>query len=230
MSLNTYNQTACEEFVYNTKLDHAIHTKYGNYVALNFDRVYQWSDYRPGTPRLRAVTGIIPCASFYYLKFLLDICPLQIVDIGCGMNFFKNVIPGIHGIDGVGNFADETDFFDSNFAKSRQEFYPAAISIDALHFVSIENFHTRVIEFSNIIATGGRGYISMNASRLLNHTSDDQKQQLFGTIKPQWIQIEEYIDQEIKKLPLDLLVVDNFIHNHPDEFVDGNIRLVFKKT
>jgi len=39
--------------------------KYGNYVHLDFQHVYQWNTPFPATPRLREVAGKIPCASFW---------------------------------------------------------------------------------------------------------------------------------------------------------------------
>ena len=82
--------------------------------------------------------------------------------------------------------------------------------------------------FAKIIKSGGRGFITFNACRMLESTSADELNSLFGSTTPTPMQVEEYIDQEIKKLNLNLLVVDNFVSELVDEFVEGNIRLVFE--
>jgi hypothetical protein len=178
---------------------------------------------------LGVLTRVLPCASFYYLNYLVENQPTVIADIGCGVNFFKDIIPGIVGIDGHGKFADIIDFFDEDFSHGHTDYFDCAFSIDALHFISICKFYDRIMQFANIIKPGGRGYIAMNVARLMNDTSTVEKIELFNTLDPTPAQLATYIDQQLKKLTLRLLVVDNLILDCYDEYMDGNIRIVFEK-
>jgi hypothetical protein len=152
----------------------------------------------------------------------------KIVDIGCGINFFKNILPNVIGIDSCQE-ADVNDFFDRTFSIGNTNQHKYAISIDALHFIPITDFYNRVLEFENIIQPGGRGYLAMNCARLVDNTNHNTLLKLFSTKQPTNKQLANYIDQEIRKLPLKFLVIDNLILDCYDEFIDGNIRLVFEK-
>jgi hypothetical protein len=64
---------------------------------------------------------------------------------------------------------------------------------------------------------------------MIERTSAEDLLTLFNTADPSVEEIAKYIDQEIQRLPMKLLVVDNLITDCYDEFVDGNIRIVFEK-
>lgn len=225
--MRPYNENLCRQIV-TEKYETLIRKKFGNYVSLDFQHVYGWIDYRPDTPRLRAVSGIIPCASFYYLDFLIANNPDVIYDIGCGMNFFKGIVPNIVGIDGDWN-PDIWDVFDEEFANNHKNFFQKAFTINALHFCSILDFCKRINDFAETIAPGGQGYIAMNAARMMEHTNDDIKIRMFGKVDPEVTVVSDYFDNEIKKLNLNFLVAENLIDHRYDECIDGNIRLIFQK-
>lgn len=230
LALRIYDRDACQKIV-KEKYEHLIRAKFGNYVQLNFDQLYQWGDFYPDTPRLRAVSGLVPCATFYYTEFLTELQPEIIYDIGCGINFFKDILPNVVGIDGVGDFFDINDIFDDDFIKGHQQFFKAVMSVNALHFIPLTYFKTRIIEFSSVIDKFGRGYIALNTSRMFEHTSPDDKKLLFGTHDPSLSQIASFIDAELKTLCNDLnfLVIENIIEKQFDDCIDGNIRLVIEK-
>ena len=214
-----------------TKFDHNIKKKFGKWIAYDYNKVYDFykGSYKTDTPRELAILSVIPCASFYYLNYLIELNPNRIGDIGCGMNFFKDIIPGIFGIDESGTEADCKESFDNSFSiKYENQFY-CAFSIDALHFVPITEFYNQIMRFLNIIQPGGRGYIALNSARLIDSSSEELLLKTFDTLTPTKNQVADYINEQIKKLPIDWLVIDNFITNTVDEFVDGNIRLVFNK-
>lgn len=237
--LNPYNEGVCRQVVQSLKP--AIFKKFGSYIFLDFKKFYTdvYNPWRQGTPRLGAILSTLPCASFYYLNFLLELNPEKIVDLGCGINFFKGIIPNIHGVDPVRiankgyefDFfgADEIDHFDSEYIKNRQNCFESIFSIDALHFVPINTLSSRIREFVSIIRPGGRGYLSLNAAMLIENTPESNLVELFGTVTPSPEQVENYVTDEIQHLDINFLVIDLCIVEKFQEFIDGNIRLVIQK-
>tara|TARA_R110000772_G_scaffold244101_1_gene357134 strand:- start:132 stop:860 length:729 start_codon:yes stop_codon:yes gene_type:complete len=236
-TINPYDKEVCMQLV-EKKYKQLIKQKYGNYVHLCFDSIYTWTDILGDTPRLRTITGQIPCATFYYTEFLVNIKPDNIYDIGCGMNFFKDVLPNVIGIDGNDpvdrNISDAAKYdikgvFDDVFVAEHENQFQAVMSIDALHFIPLTDFTQRVLDFARIIKPRGRGYLAMNAARMCECTNKAVLLQLTGSAKRDANLISQYIDREICKLPLDFLVVDTLVDKQSDEYMDGNIRLVIQK-
>lgn len=229
-TLNPYDAEQCKHIVL-SKFDASIEKKFNKWRVNDYRKIHTFDDdiRRRDTPRYSIILCVVPCAAFYYLNYLLEICPENIVDIGCGMNFFKDIIPGLIGIDCTGSEMDLCDVFDNTFSVGHTDQFTCAFSIDALHFIPITEFYNRVMEFANIIQPGGRGYLALNSARMLEHTSNTTRLEIFNTTNPSNEQIANYIDQEINKLQIKWLVIDNLIIEQPDEFIDGNIRLVFEK-
>jgi len=229
LQLNPYDKEICQAVV--KKFNELIKNKYGRFTQNDFRKFYEFDDtiHHRSTPRYGSVVGIIPCASFYYLNKLLEIESSEIADIGCGMNFFKEIIPGIIGFDGHGKDHDVEDLFDDVFSTKHANFFQCAFSIDSLHFIPITDFYDRVISFANIIKPNGRGYLAMNVARMVEFTDKKILNELFDTTNPNREQLSNYINQKIKMLPLNFLVIDILITEKYDEYMDGNIRLVFEK-
>lgn len=225
--LNPYDKTRCQQIV-KGKYEKLIHQKFGNYVHLCFEKNYKWTNNWLNSPRLRALTGQISCASFYYTEFLVELSPDSIYDIGCGMNFFKNILPNVVGIDRQFDY-DIQDVFDKDFVSRHLDSFQAVMSIDALHFITLSDFLERVIDFSKIISPGGRGYLAMNAARMVECTDPKQLERLTGSIRADPNLIAGYIDNQIRELPLKFLVIENSISDVFDDSMDGNIRLVIQK-
>ena len=171
----------------------------------------------------------------FYLDFLIEKNPQVIVDIGCGANIFKRIIPCIHGIDPTPNnpYADEFGAFDSEFSQAHKDEYESVFAINSVHFVSLVDFEKRLLEFINIVKPGGRGVITFNVTRMLEYTSFTQRQELFNThlIDPQML--TDYVNNKINRIKQNtttkFLVVDLFINEELDEIMNGNVRLVFEK-
>ena len=47
--------------------------------------------------------------------------------------------------------------------------------------------------------------------------------------RPSTKEISDYCDEVVKRLPVKLLVVDNVIEERYNEYMDGNLRIVFEK-
>jgi hypothetical protein len=175
---------------------------------------------------------------FYYIKFLKELNPGRIVDIGCSTNIFKKVYPNIYGIsnnskhleaDAVHPGADEIVAFNHEFSKRYKNHFQCAMSICSLHFVSIFNFEQQVMDFVNIIKPGGRGFLTFNIIRSIECTSRNELIQLFQTSAPTQQQIALYIDQKIRNMSFNFLVVENLIEQVKDDPVNGTVRIVFEK-
>jgi hypothetical protein len=59
----SYCPKICQNIV-ETKYVTALKEKFSRYSINCYDKLYQWNDYHSSTPRLRAVSGILPCATF----------------------------------------------------------------------------------------------------------------------------------------------------------------------
>jgi hypothetical protein len=231
MTLNSYDQLVFKNTFVDSEIYKKIISYYGNDVVVSFDPVHL-GVFNNLTPRQLLSKKIVTACSFYYLQFLLDIAPKQIFDIGCGDNTFKNFLPNVTGIDPypfVDPGPDEIASFDQNFILANSEKYECAFSIDALHFISLADLGNRILDFSKLIKKQGRGYIALNAARMVEKTSDDEKISLFGSTKVDTTKLSDYCDAIIKDLPLQFLVIDNLINHCRNEYIDGNLRLVFEK-
>jgi hypothetical protein len=237
MNKNQYDQDACKLFVEKYNIQQRISSKFDIKRQDRFVFIRsipeKWNRYNL-TPRQSMVDPSVSMASFYYINYLIKENVDYIADIGCGMNFFKDVLPiRVHGIDGVGNY-DEHNLFDEHFVENHENFYDSAISIDALHFIPITEFKQRVMEFYKVIKPGGRAYLAMNVARIIDNTDENVLNNIFdckryGRDRPRDKELNDYILAELETLPINFLVVDCIIDKVYEEFLDGNIRLVFEK-
>jgi hypothetical protein len=210
-------------------------TELYNKIVENAD-VIIWEKLHPkifitNTPREEHVKKVVSLAPFYYLQFLTEIAPSKIYDIGCGMNYFKKFIPSIVGIsadltrDGkiVG---DVYGRFDKNFILKHK--FDSAFSINALHFIPLTQLRQCILDFISIINKGGRGFLALNCQRMVERISNKERNLIFpegmnsvlldGYIREQFDSIENI---KILCLDIDLTILD--------EFMNGNIRIVFEK-
>lgn len=213
------------------KYDVAAKEVFGNDVLLTYKY-----NHRFRTPREDYLAKKFSMIPLWYLDFLASAGPTKIVDVGCGANLFKHLIKKIYNIDCHGidptpeNYAaDEFDMFDSDFSQGHTEAYQSAFSINALHFVPLYQLTTRVKEFYNIVAKGGRGFLALNSARMLERTSPEWLLNTFGKSDPDPSQVQEYVYNQLSTLDIDFMVIDLLIIEHPDQVMDGNIRMVFKK-
>jgi hypothetical protein len=149
--------------------------------------------------------GVCVYNMFVYLQLLLEKNPSKIADVGCGINYVKKYIPGVVGFD-KNSKADYQEFFDDEFIDKHRHEFDCAFAVNSVHFIPLEKFKDRIIEFSKIIKPGGRGYLAFNMIRIIQNTTSK-----ILPIK----KYVEYIDQEIahiKNLPgIKILVYDNTI-------------------
>lgn len=177
------------------------------------------------TPRQDAALSRFSAVPFYYLEFLTQQKPTEIYDIGCGWNIFKKYIPNVIGIGaerpGSGFYGDIQDYVDDDFVQGHQDFFESAFSINALHFHPLSNIKKIVHDFHSMLKPGGTGWLALNMQRMLER---DQMSFANKNISD----IDMYIRQELSSLNINFVVFDVDLAQ-PDNYMDGNIRLVMQR-
>jgi len=176
------------------------------------------------TPRQKASKRLFSAIPFYYIEWLQEINPEKIYDLGCGWNIFKKYYPNIIGV-GAENpdnelfFADIHDYVDDDYILGHQEYFESVYSICALHFIPLSDIRKRVLDFASMIKHGGRGWLSLNAARMVERDLEfKDKDTLF---------IEQYCKKQLATVPsLVLLEIDLTVS---DEYIDGNIQIQINK-
>lgn len=229
---NAYDDTMFRSKFENTDLYRSLSKDF-------LDIVYDKEVRHPGSARTpRQQLGDPSCASnkffasaFYYLEFLTSKQPASIYDLGCGWNIFKRYIPNIIGVDATDPtsetyYADIHAFIDDSYIKEHYQAFESAFSICALHFIPISQLRNRVLDFISMIKPGGRGWLSLNAQRLVER--DIQYRRSFESNSAL---LDSYIRSQLVDLPVELLVFDVFVlpPNNPDNAMNGNIHIVFEK-
>ena len=177
--------------------------------------------------------GILDVVPYYYITKVMQDNPAVAVDLGCGLNVFKQVWPNIIGIDAdLDSNYDVMDHFDQDFASGHQQYCNALISINAIHFAPINQLSTRLRWCADMLQPGGRAFVSFNLETWLMYTDTDVSVELFGS-SPQLTDIVNYVDREIQQLGLNIIVYDwPILHVPPESAIrddlNGNIRIVFQ--
>lgn len=168
---------------------------------------------------------------FYYLEKLLEKDPANIYDLGCGWNIFKKYIPTIIGVSPThnqDNYADIHDLVDDEYIKKHTNFFDSVFSINALHFTSLENLEEVVTGFVSMIKPSGRGFLSLNLMRMIEHSSIEFLEKSIGTTRTS-IDYEQYVRSVLEKINIGYLIVDVDFSKTLNDYMDGNIRLVIDK-
>lgn len=197
------------------------------------------------TGRHFAFRRVMYMASFYYIRFLQEVKPAITYDIGCGANIFAQFFP-VHGISGPNRYDDDEMIYGDERGEVNDEYverctnrFPSAFSINALHFTNFKNLQHTMEGFIKMIRPGGRGYLALNIARLDDYTGPEEMLELFGIIftgksrdyaysEYERSKIDSYIREAVSNLKgIDILAFE-IVPTH-DEYIDGNIRLVFEK-
>jgi hypothetical protein len=219
-NLNPYNQT---EFQTKFKQTHTFSLLDQKYDNVYFDKFFESIEpyYTPRQMYAGGYPTAISAVPWYYLTYLDS--SKTIVDLGCGMNFFKPYFPNLLGIDtgDVKRFsADINDYIDDEFYQNHINTYDSLCSINALHFCPLENLRDICLNFSNMLVSGGRGFLALNAKRMLEKSSSLAN--LDGENLDNWVR------SQFDNFPCKILVFD-IDFSVLDAYMDGNIRIVFEK-
>lgn len=191
--------------------------------------------YKPIASSLKKY-NILDACSLYYIKYLLEINPTTIADIGSGVNRFKNLFPDIVGVEKQIDMDHDIGLLatvDDEWVEQHQNQYDAIICINMLHFTHIEQVCCRLQWIYDMLAPGGRAFVAFNLETWLMKTSPAQLKRLFNGI-PILDQAVDIIHKQVESLGLNLIVNDWAILRQSHEgtvrdSLNGNIRLVFEK-
>jgi hypothetical protein len=220
--------------------DYFVTTKIYNRIQNDFTEI-TWTKhcdmYRLITPRQflgDSTTNVFSVPPFYYLQYLLEVNPTRIYDIGCGWNIFKKYIPNIIGVaaeDPTSKYyyGDVHGMVDDAFVSAHQNFFESAFSINALHFVPLKTLRQQVIDFVSMLSPGGRGFVTFNLQRLIERSTDEFLIDTFKTLRPTRQQYDQYVRDQLDRLPCEMIVFDVGIIECINDVMEGNIRLVLEK-
>jgi len=232
-NINPYCETTFKEKFVKTEL-------YSKLVK-EYDEIVFNTHFSSGTPRQICSLSRFSVVPFYYLEFLTKHNPTTIYDLGCGWNVFKKYIPNIIGIGAEDPTAE--DFFADihgevsfEFLQNHQNYFDSVFSINALHFRPLKDLRQVVLEFASMIKPGGRGFLSMNLARMIEHDNSEGREFLAQTIAKKiennstvYDGYEYYIRQELDNVNFTYEIFDINISNL-DCWMDGNIRMVIYKN
>jgi hypothetical protein len=179
---------------------------------------------------------ILDAVPYYYFQYIMENDPNVIVDLGCGLNVFKDTWSNIIGIDSkycpepICKHAVE-QHFDDDFVAEHQELCDALISINTIHFSEIDTITHRLIGVSQLLRPNARAFVSFNLETWLMYTPREKIHKMFGNW-PELSDVIAYVNDQIIATNLDFVVVDWPILRIPEEGtirddINGNIRLVF---
>lgn len=151
-------------------------------------------------------------STFYYLQLLLEKNPKTILDLGCGRNLFKKYIPQIIGLDNDPREIDSVDIYDNyseKFLNENLEKYDCAMTIGAIHDVSLTKISNRINDFGRLIKPGGRGYFGVNLRRPLQNTAIHEFAELFDLSRPQTFKdLYCVVHRQIEKIKYKIIALD----------------------
>jgi hypothetical protein len=223
-NLNEYNQEYFEENFSGSAI--------ASQVRKDFDKLF-WDkhvDFMSQFPTQREQLGSrsFSMVSFYYIQYLLEKNPSQIIDMGCGWNVFKRYVPSIIGVSPDECFGDETDYFDDDYVANHKDCYESAMAICSLNYTPLTKIKKTVEDFISIVKPGGRGFIALDISPMLASTDPSQLDNVFGTENPTVHEIDDYVRKQLSNLPCNYLVFDIDSAEIRDD-IDGQVRIVFER-
>jgi hypothetical protein len=120
------------------------------------------------TPRQEALIRVATRLPFYLLA-TLEIGDLPCVDIGCGLNWFRQFYPSIWGVDPHNEpHRDEPltpEWWIPNWGR-----WPRAFSCNAMHFCDQATIAQNIGKVRGILAPGGCAVITLNRARIQDRT------------------------------------------------------------
>ena len=175
------------------------------------------------TPRQVAWSKIANMRSFYYINYLYELSPSIVYDIGCGVNWFKQWYPNIHGIGEERsvdlNFGDEQGKWDHNLINKLNN-VQAMFAINSLHFRHVDNLLKVIEQVISVLANKGRAYLAFNTAVIIE---ESKVPNLTTEHLIKYLRHKLYKIEGVRWLVVDM--DDSFDYGG----MDGNINLVLEK-
>lgn len=156
---------------------------------------------------------------FYILDYIRSNTNEEIYDIGCGSNWFKEIF-NVIGIDPYNCNADINESYNDLFIQKNCNRFSNAVTINAIHFCSISKIENNVLGFINLVKPNGYCYIAINTARIMDETQNMQDKK----------DIMDVMNNIVKNINDTVILYENKINEHPDEYLNGNFRLLIKRT
>jgi hypothetical protein len=176
---------------------------------------------------------IVDILPFYYLDYLALEREDFVLDLGCGVNPFKKFVTNLQGLDADKNANyDILDHFDADYVQGHKGIWSKIIAINSIHFAPITQVAYQLNLLAELLENNGRAFVATNLETWLMHTEPQIIKNIFGDY-PNFRDIVEYFDQQVKQTGLKLLVYDwpildsSYETSIRDDY-NGNIRLVFQ--
>jgi SAM-dependent methyltransferase len=189
------------------------------------ESIEEYSDEFYVAPRrtYAASKSIFYYRTFYYIQMLLEKNPKIILDLGCGSNLFKKYIPQIYGIDPdpkVSNLVDSVESYSNEWLNDNLGKYDCAMTIGAIHGVSLVELPNRINDFGKVIKSGGRGYFGVNLRRPMQNTEIHEYAELFNLSKRQTLHdLYRVVRKQCEKIKYNIIALDiNFLDYEKDRY------------
>lgn len=198
------------------------------YFDIDSDR--KVSAKRISTPRFdRMRGGDLDLQPFYILEYISSMSDGVIYDIGCGFNFFKKFY-NIIGIDPTSDQADIQAPYDLPMAEENKGKMDNVFSINAIHFCQPNELRPRVRGLFDMVKPRGYAYLAINIARIFEEfldfdaLSEDQKNKANGILSA-------YAKANVLDICQDEVIYwDDTIANKFDSYMNGNIKILIRKT
>lgn len=226
-NINPYNEEHCRTY--------CEQLEFFNQIKSDFDCLYWKKNFISITPRERFGRQLtrFSMVPFYYLEKLLEINPINIYDLGCGWNIFKRYIPNVIGVSpthNLDNHADIHDQIDDDYINMHQNYFESVFSICALHFIPLSKLEETVSGFASMVKPNGqgRGFLTLNMLRMIERTPHEFLKKHINA-DPTAHDYEQYVRSILEKIDINYLILDVDFSQSMDEYMDGNIRIVFDR-
>ena len=146
------------------------------------------------------------CASRipFYLLDTINIGTNRCVDIGCGGNFLSKNNPHIWGVD-KGSSAQNEELTSTWYVDNCEK-WSKVISINAIHFRSVQKIGESLSKIESILTSGGSGVVTMNRFRIEEYSD---------------IYTDELLKEQISTISTVTRVV--WFDEPKDSHLDGNV-------
>ena len=164
-----------------------------NQTYLNYYFRNVWSTLPVSTASINSITG---------LELANQIKPNEsVIDIGCGKNYFKKLIPNLVGIDPA---FDEADYRVSleEFVLTNKDKFNVAFCLGSINFGSKENIENQISLVKSLLLPNGRIYWRCNPGIHDHNTRESRYIDFYHWTFEEHVRLADMFNFEIIELKL----------------------------